>query len=171
MTMFYSCSTYPRISAKQEGINPVFEPYVESYRILIGEDSHEDRFENLNINFSKLEGSVIGRCWWLANGGYEIEIDSTWWYLSMFNQHEREFVMYHELEHCIRYRLHTDRVRKIHNFTSFLDEIGYYIGFVEKKEYLKDGCPASLMHSTTLSDECRHKHYRYYMEEIIEWDN
>jgi hypothetical protein len=167
MLMFYSCSTYPRISAKQEGVDPVFKPYVEEYRMIIGQDEYKERFKKLHINFAKLSDDAVGRCWWLGNGGFEIEIDPTWWQRSMFYDAERRFVMYHELEHCIRYRLHTNRVNDIDSVNDFLDEIGYYLGIIEKPGYLKDGCPASLMHSHVMSSECRQKHYTYYIEEMI----
>ena len=171
MLMLYSCSTYPRISTNQKGVDPVFKPYVEDYRIIIGKDKYEEKFKKLHINFAVLDGDTVGRCWWLGNGGFEIEIDTDWWQRNMFYGDERKFVMYHELEHCMRYRLHTNRVNEIDSVIDFLDEMGYYLGVIPKPGYLKDGCPASLMHSHVMSPTCRQKHYVYYIEEMMNYEN
>lgn len=164
-----SCSALPRITHYKKGIDPQFKLYIESYRNIIGKNKYQYKFDNLSMNFRKLEPGTIGRCWWLLDGGFEIEIDTNWWYYNKFNQKSKEFLTYHELEHCIRYRMHTDRKRKIENIVDFFEEIGYYIGIIPKPGHLPDGCPSSLMHSHVMDYKCREKHYVYYIKEMQRW--
>jgi len=166
-----SCSALPRVVHHQKGIDPTFEPYIESYRNIIGKNKYQDKFDNLSMNFGKLEGNIIGRCWWLLGGGFEIEIDYGWWRYNTNDQKALEFLTYHELEHCIRYRMHTDRKKSINNIVDFFEEIGYYIGIIPKPGYLNDGCPASLMHSHVMDYACREKHYLYYIKELQELED
>jgi hypothetical protein len=166
-----SCSVMPRVSHKKKGINPEFKPYVESYRAIIGKDNYKKSFEKLSLNFAELKDGVVGRCWWLMNGGYEVEIDTNFWYNNMFDPMIKEFLIYHELEHCIRYRMHTNKPYKINNLDDFWSTIGYYLGIMGRKGYLKDGCPASIMHSHTMSWKCRPRHYIYYIKEIMDYDD
>lgn len=161
----------PRVTPKQEGIDQRFEVYIEEYRNIIGKDKHPNRFKRLHMNLAKLEGSVIGMCWWLLNGEYEIEIDKDYWYSTWYSGLDKQFTIYHELEHCIRYRPHTNRKEKIENLADFLGEIGYRLGIVSKPGFLPDGCPVSLMHSHTFSWSCQQKHYNYYMEEMKKYDD
>ena len=167
-----SCSALPRVTQKQKGIDPVFKPYIESYRNIIGKDKYQYKFDRLSMNFKDLESGIVGKCWWLINGDFEIEIDPDWWYRNYaFDPIAKEFLAYHELEHCMRYRMHTDRKKEIRSILDFFEEIGYYLGLLEKPGYLKDGCPASLMHSHVTSYYCRKKHYEYYIQELKEWKN
>lgn len=166
-----SCSSMSRVNYKQEGIDPEFKPYIESYRILIGKNNYKKSFQRLNLNFADLKNGAVGRCWWLANGGYKVEIDTSFWYDNMFDPMVKEFLIYHELEHCIRYRMHTNKPFEINSFSDFWGTIGYYLGFMGRKGYLKDGCPASIMHSHIMSWKCRPKHYMYYIKEIMNYDD
>jgi hypothetical protein len=158
----------PRFTPKQKGINQEFKPYIENYRYIIGEGEYSRRFNYLHMNFAKLNGSTVGRCWWLLNGELEVEIDVDYWQWVDFVA--KEFLVYHELEHCIRQRMHTNSKEKIRNIIDFFEEVGFRLGLIKKLGYLKDGCPASLMHTYTLSSTCRAKHYYYYLNEIRKWE-
>lgn len=164
-----SCAgiTTPRLTTKIPGTDKEFEPYIREYKYMIDTKIYDKRFKNLSMNFSKLEGNTVGTCWWLLNGDLEIEIDSTHWRNGTII--DRQFLAYHELEHCIRQRMHTNRVLKINSILDLLDEIGYYIGIITKKGTLPDGCPASLMHSHTMSWRCQQKHFQFYIDEIRNW--
>lgn len=166
-----SCSAFPRITHQKKGINPEFKPYIDSYRNIIGKNKYQSKFDNLSMNFKNLENGVVGKCWWLLSGGFEIEIDLDWWYSHIFNPLAKEFLIYHELEHCIRYRMHTDRKSEIKNIVDFFEEIAYRMGLISKPGYLNDGCPASLMHSYVMEYWCREKHYSYYIREMQKWKN
>ena len=161
-----SCSglTLPRISTYNEGINPIFIPYIKSYRGLIGEGEYQDRFDKLSVNFADIKGTVIGKCWWVLDGDLEVEIDTKYWNNGDF--FDKMFLIYHELEHCIRSRLHTDRKLVINNVLDLFEEIAHILGIFEDRGYLKDGCPYSLMHSYTMGSYCRNKHFGYYLDEI-----
>lgn len=169
LLFFISCSTQLRMSHKQKGIDPTFEPYVTEYRHLIGKDKFVERFDKLSINFKDLDDKTVGRCFWLVLGGYEIEINEKWWKYYMFYPEVKELVMYHELEHCIRYRFHTDKKEYINSVSDFFERVLYYIGIIPENGYLRDGCPVSIMHSQVMSHYCRNKHYEYYIQEIIKY--
>lgn len=168
-----SCSgmTFPRFTPKQKGVDKEFEPFIQEYKNVIGLHAHSDRFKKLNMNFANLESPTIGMCWWTMDGQYEIEIDRNYWYGTYYTYIDKQFTIYHELEHCIRYRLHTNRKLKIKNIIDVLEEIGFRIGLIPKPGYLPDGCPASIMHSHSFTWECQNKHYRYYIEEMQQWND
>ncbi len=167
MLLLSSCSVMPRTQSKQKGIDPIFAPYVEDYRNIIGYNKYEHRFNKISINFvTDLSKRAIGRCWWLLDGNTEIEIDKEWWDSYWTSHLDKRMTVYHELEHCIRYRLHTNRVSKINSVESFLDEIGYWLGIIPKPGFLEDGCPSSIMNSYSASTTCQEKHYEYYIEEM-----
>ena len=169
MVSVNSCAVAPRINALKKGIDPKFKHYVTEYRNVIGINTYKDRFDRLSMNFAKLEPGVLGRCYWLLNGEFEIEIDRSYWdHGSSF--YGKQYTAYHELEHCIRYRLHTDKKDKIRNVSDFFEEILYRLGIIKKKGYLKDGCPASIMNSFSIGYTCQYKHFNYYIEEMKEWE-
>jgi hypothetical protein len=158
----------PKVTTEIEGIDPTFEPYIQEYRKIIGEDKYPKKFENLHMNFAEFKDEAVGRCWWLLNG-YEIQIDRTWWDSYWTTPYAKQFLVYHELEHCIRKRMHSNRKGKIEHPVDFFEEVLFYMGIIDKPGYLYDGCPASLMHSHVMSNRCREKHYGYYLKEIRDW--
>lgn len=164
-----SCSVMPRTVHKKKGIDTELKPYVADYRNIIGKDVLSHRFKRLSVNFSDIEGNILGRCFWLIGGGYEIEIDRNWWNLSSTTQIDKKFVMYHELEHCIRLRMHTDRKTEINTVLDFIDELGYLLGIIDKPGFLPDGCAVSLMNSYSQSTWCQEKHYEHYIKEMVDY--
>ena len=160
-----SCAATPRISPKKRGIDPEFKPYIQEYKFIIGK-GYESKFKKLSMNFANLSPGVLGTCYWLLNGEYEIEINKNWWYNEYTNFIDKKFVSYHELEHCIKHRLHSDRKKKVEDIVDFWEEILYQVGIISKPGYLEDGCPASIMHSVIFSFSCQIKHYDYYIDEI-----
>jgi len=158
--------------SEKKGVDPTFHLYIEKYKQIIKYEKYKYRFENMSMNFGDLESKddkkVIGRCKNLLSGEAEILIDRTWWF-SNSTALDREFTIYHELEHCIRYRPHTDLTEKVDDFSSFFERIGYYLGLIRRNEMLIDGCPYSIMHSTTFDYYCQQKNYDHYIKEIKEW--
>lgn len=170
MLLFTSCASPSiiRLTPKQKGVDYRLIPYVVEYKYLIDTDKYEDRFNNLSLNFvPELKGSTIGRCWWLLNDRYEIEIDKKWWDSKWTSFLDKQFVVWHELEHCIRFRMHTNRVKKIYDIEDLLDEIGYLLGIIPKPGYFKDGCPVSIMNSHSMSHKCQSDHYQDYIRDIM----
>lgn len=164
-----SCAAYPRISAKTPGIQPELQPYIQDYRYLIGEDNYNHKFKKLSANIVDMNDEILGVCRWLLDGGNEIEINKKYWYSYSTTFYDRYFTVLHELEHCIRNRGHTNIKQEIDNVTDFFEEIGRYMGIIETKHELKDGCPASIMHSTSFSFYCQRTYYIYYINEIKNW--
>jgi hypothetical protein len=64
-------------------------------------------------------------------------------------------------------RMHTETTEE-KGFAYFIERILLKLGLVERKGYLKDGCPASYMHPYTLSEDCINKHYYYYLKELFD---
>jgi hypothetical protein len=162
-------NSVPRVTPNKKGVDPIFDIYVENYKQLIGE-GYEDRFEILHMNFAELEGEVVGRCYWLLGGGYEVEIDTAFWN-NTFNPRKKEFVVYHELEHCIRFRMHTNKKEQMENIVDFFEEIAYRLGIIKKPGLLEDGCPSSIMNSRVIGPMCRIMHHDYYLDEIRNYNN
>jgi len=159
----------PRFVHKNKGIDSTFDPYIAEYRSIIGEEKYEHKFKRLSFNFAKLTPGVLGRCYWLIGGGYEIEIDREWWNRSWSGFLSKKLVVFHELEHCIRFRLHTNRVTKINSAADFFDEIGYFLGIINKPGYLKDGCPSTVMNSSVSGYKCQSKHYNMWIKEMMDY--
>ena len=168
---FSSCSEI-RLSPKKRGIDKEFNHYIEEYKSIIPYKKYKREFSKLHMNFSKLKGDVVGRCWWLMNGELEIEIDSVWWKNNpdyIYAPSQRSFLVYHELEHCVRKRLHTNKSYTVDNIADFVEEIAFQLGIIARYGYLKDGCPSSLMHSHMFSDICMSRHYDHYINEMKNW--
>lgn len=167
MFLFPSCSglVLPRITPHKKGVDKAFKHHIVSYKKIIkNERRYKPKFKVLSMNFAELSETVVGRCWWLLNGDLEVEIDTKYWKMASFI--DRQFLVYHELEHCIRGRLHTNKKENIENILDFFEEILYYLGFKSGKAYLKDGCPNDIMNTHTMGWLCQQKHYTYYLDKI-----
>lgn len=166
-----SCSASTlRIVPNKRGIDPTFEPYIENYKYIIGDNQYDKRFENLSMNFADLGGSTIGVCYWLIGGGTEIEIDREYWDNFWTGQIGKEFLAYHELEHCIRYRMHSHKKEKDDKgFVDYFEDFMRWLGVLDQKGYFSDGCPNSIMHPYDVGYTCRHKHYWKYVQELRDW--
>jgi hypothetical protein len=167
-----SCSNNSiRYIAKQKGIDKKFDPYIENYKHIIQADEKiEKRFEKLSINFADLKGNTIGVCYWLLDGETEIEIDKKYWKSSSSGKIGREFLVYHELEHCIRYRMHshkTDRIEK--DFADYFVDFLFWLNIIEKEGFFPDGCPNSIMYPYDVGSYCRENHYYDYLKELRNW--
>lgn len=162
-----------RISPKTKGIDPEFKDYIKSYEYIIKYKNkkytiYKNRINKLSMNFADLEDSAIGRCYWLLNGEYEIEIDKAWWNSS--GQLSKQFLAYHELEHCIRQRMHTHPKSSNISFLEFLEVLAQKLGLVERSGFFKDGCPDSIMYPYDNGEYCAYLHYEDYIEEIYKYD-
>jgi hypothetical protein len=166
--VFSACAVTPRVTAHKSGIDPEFVPYIDQYQDIVGYQYYK-RFEMLSMNVVELDSGTLGRCYWLLGGGYEIEINKQWWTSPLIDFVDRQFVVFHELEHCIRHRMHSNRKHQIETIVDFLEEVGYYLGILEKRGYLPDGCPSSIMHSHVMGYWCQEKHYKYYIKEMRNW--
>lgn len=162
-----------RVSAKTKGIDPEFRDYIRSYEFIIKYKNenypiYKDRLNKLSMNFTDLEGATIGRCYWLLNGEYEIEIDKLWWDRS--GQLSKQFLAYHELEHCIRQRMHTHSKNNDKNFLEFLEQLAQKLGLIKRSGFFKDGCADSIMYPYDNGEYCAFIHYDDYIKEIYLYD-
>jgi len=161
--------TYPRKKGKQE----ILKPYIKEYKQIVKLNKQQkNRLKKLHINILPInDGSVVGRCWYYGSGQLEIVIDKHYWENWTTNEIDKQFLVFHELEHCIRYREHTNPKKEIRNIVDFFERIGYGIGFLNSKQNLPDGCPPSLMNSHTLGSDCKSRHYMLYIREMQKWPN
>jgi hypothetical protein len=166
--LFQSCSVHP-IFVEKRGIDPAFAHHVAEYRGLIGKNKYSEKFKRLHINFSnKLNDNTMAVCYIrILQGEYEILINQKMWNRSHLLS--QEFTIYHELEHCIRKRMHTNDDYEIEKFIDIIETIGFYLNILEVKGYLPDGCPYSVMHSDEFSYRCYQLHYFHYKKEIKEY--
>lgn len=173
-----SCSRETiRVQPKQRTVDPTFVPYIQDYSNIINSKQqkhkkfYDRRIKKLYINFAHLNGDIIGRCYWLLNGEFEIEIDQTYWEVTGFLS--RRFLIYHELEHCIRLRMHTHegfyKKRNIMDYLDYLDYFSELVGIVPAKGYFLDGCPNSIMHPNDAGEWCHSQHYNEYIQEMADY--
>lgn len=169
-----SCSSeVVRVHPNQAGVDPLFNPYIQNYSDILNLKNkkykyiYDQRIKKLSVNFANLNGSTIGRCHWLLNGEFEIEIDKEYWYRAGFLS--RQFLIYHELEHCIRFRLHTHEDLYKQNVWQYIEHLAQLMGLIPKKGYFKDGCPNSIMHPSDAGEWCHYEHYDSYIKEMIDY--
>ena len=62
--------------------------------------------EQISAKFSEIEGDAVGQCLTFDQGSREIVIDTEFWQSS--NTISREFLVFHELGHCVLGRAHLD---------------------------------------------------------------
>ena len=169
-----SCSSEAvRVRPSKRGIDPTFAPYVRDYSNIINSKHknnrhvYNQRIDKLSMNFTNLEGATIGRCHWLLNGEFEIEIDQRYWDRAGFLS--KQFLIYHELEHCIRFRMHTHEDAYKTSIWQYIEHWAQLIGIIPKRGYFEDGCPNSIMHPSDSGEWCHLEHYNSYIDEIIEY--
>lgn len=173
----FSCGTTDiPLKPRKKGKQKELLVYLESYKQLVPlHPIQKKRIKRLHmnilpINAEKKDGStIIGRCWYYGSGDLEIVISKDFWENPFTTVLDKEFVVYHELEHCVRYRSHTNARKKVDNIIDFFERLAFAVGFFSAKQDLPDGCPASLMNSSTMSAYCQNQHYIYYINEMKYW--
>ncbi len=100
----FSCQEEP-----EETIDPDLLPYIESFVFEANERDYPITIESIDIEvkFENIaDPSVIGRCLRSETGeNLGIAVDPIYWKLA--SELEREYVMFHELGHCVLNRSHT----------------------------------------------------------------
>lgn len=163
--MLFSSTGCSQIARHHKGIDPELVPYLKDYRNLIDNPyQYNDRFETLSAGFRDLDGP-IGVCYWLIGNRREISFDPHYWRL--MDPISRQLTVYHELEHCIRFRMHSSKKWIITNPWELIERIGQDLGIYELKNNFIDGCPSSVMYPYEISNSCVAVHYLDYIEEII----
>ena len=151
-----------------------FEPYVREFIAKSQGTVEEYDLRNTHIGFANLKGSTVGTCinlpvvddnmnvYWAK----EIEIDINHWENS--TPLEKEQLIFHELGHCMLFRLHT-HTKSENKWEDKIERFLVKLGIIKRKGYLEDGCPASYMHPYTLPESCIVKHYNYYIDELFDY--
>ncbi len=102
--LFFGCQ-----EEVEPDIDPDLLPYIESFILEANDRDFDLSIDSLGIlvQFENIsDPSVIGRCRRDENGNNEsIAVDPVYWKLA--TELEKEYVMYHELGHCVLNRPHT----------------------------------------------------------------
>lgn len=68
---------------------------------------YEDRIGEINISLAEIfTNGVLGQCVSIEEGTDAIQIDKSYWQETSTSDLEKEFVMFHELGHCVLLRGH-----------------------------------------------------------------
>ena len=163
--MFISCS-------QAQFIEPVVDeqllPYKEDFEIIVGKNKNSYKLKKVNMYFADLNKNkkgterTLGMCKGMYMDTTDINIDIEYWKTA--TDLSKKFTVLHELGHCICTLGHTE----IRNgfWESVFDTLKFKLGIGIRKGYLKDGCPASLMHPYEFDWFCMYTHYDYYMQEL-----
>lgn len=170
------CASLPaRFTPLYPPNDPEFNIYIDDFIYRShGMLGHRD-FENLDISFKPQDysagkivddASVIGMCYWnwgILGAKNRIEIDPMYWKTA--GEYEKWNLIFHEMGHCVCNLQHPD-IKEESGFIGWLNDVG--ITTVRKQEhYLRDGCPATIMHPLNLSNECVADHQQYYIQELF----
>lgn len=93
------------------------------------------------VEFAKLDKEIAGICYFFTR---TVLLDKDYW--ETLNVFQKKTLLYHELGHCVLYKMHNN-------------------------EILKDGCPKSLMLERMFSSDqmsCYINRQDYYLQELIE---
>lgn len=105
--LVYACSSDEELET-QSFVSSEMMPYFNSFEeeaILRG---IEINIEELGISgfLENLDNDIVGQCASLTDGSREVRIDENYWNRS--SNLSREFVIFHELGHCVLGRSHVD---------------------------------------------------------------
>jgi len=106
--VMFSCADDAVEYSLEESVEIEILPYVKSFEkaaISRGYDIDWGEF-GVTIRLVDIESDAVGRCLTYTDGSREIELDKSFWYSQ--SDIDKEFVIYHELGHCILDRAHLD---------------------------------------------------------------
>lgn len=148
LTVSASCATPPMaidlINYRGYEIEREFLPYIESFERDCGKKVE------LRINFARTDDDImldidgaVAYCWIVYP--QHIRVDYNWWMRNP-SKWRREELIYHELGHCVLFRMHTQKKKdgrfvSIMNNRLFADHIQYILF---KEEYIKELCGKEL---------------------------
>lgn len=121
--------------------------------------------KNINVGFLDIKQDrskgydIVGEC--IYGGSYrEVVLDSVdWSYLSKMNH---LILIFHELTHCYCTRNHD-----FGKGTLYKDVRKNKRTDKEKDGFYSDKCPLSVMYPDVLDDDCAHRHYGDYIQEMF----
>ena len=92
-----------------QDIDPILQPYLDRFEEEGNERGAVLGLETLTLRmqFEEMEeDEVAGQCGYSTNGPARVSIDPDFW--AAFSDLEREYLVFHELGHCILKRSHLD---------------------------------------------------------------
>ena len=140
-------------------------PYIQDFKLIVKNKKYDDRLNNISIIFEDIPKEsdnyqTLAYCGMMFVEDPIIYVDRKSY--KDATPMSKEFTILHEMGHCVCNRFHTEQSKGI---TGFLERILFNLGLVQKKGFLPDGCPSSLMHPFDFSESCMMRHYFYYIEE------
>lgn len=122
VTLLVACSEDLKLNASNHGIDPDLFEYFERFKI-------EAKKRNISIDFQSMnveghigaidERGVVGQCQTYANGNKAVIIEKAYWEES--SDLKKEFIVFHELGHCILNRQHLDTASSDNNCNSIMN--------------------------------------------------
>ena len=146
-------------------VNDEFTPYVKDFELIVNNKQYDYKLQNLTILFEDIPSTgdgyqTVAYCSMMFTDKPSIYVDRKQYQYA--TPMSRQFTLLHELGHCVCNRFHTENSVGV---VGFFENILFKLGLVTKKGFLKDGCPASIMHPYAFSESCMMTHYFYYIDE------
>lgn len=143
------------------GVDPILTPYVNEWLSLAKERGL--KFNHLvTVGFTKIDkGAIVGLSH-LTETFREIDIDTVYW--NKATQTEKMILVYHELGHSYCNRGHNYGPGREYNSSEIEKKFPY-----NPNGFFPDLCPVSIMYPFILDDDCVHRHYSEYIEELFTW--
>lgn len=140
-------------------VHPEFKDYVEDFNKIVPENS--EKTNSIAIGFEDFsKTNVIARCYYRMKGN-RISVDPSYWKRSAPTS--KYFTFLHEAAHCSCNAHHTEPTSGL---AGVWELILFKLGIRERKGYLPDGCPASIMHPNDFGELCAIRHFNYYIKEL-----
>lgn len=89
-----------------DSIDPIFEPYVNSFKVDHKDFKGKEISFDVAINFSNNIGEANAHCYIYANDKNEILVNPTWF--NRISEGSKKALIYHELGHCALKQKHRD---------------------------------------------------------------
>jgi hypothetical protein len=176
ISLFSSCATInvtPNMSEYESGYHSdkEFIKYIERFKKIGGSAAQQVRvnmtFGTLGYSDPENDSNTVGLCYRLSR---LVLIDKKWW-KDNDSDLKREELIFHELGHCALGRGHTGFKPSEGVIRYYLDLTAEFLGIIERKGYLQDGCPYSYMYPYVLSENCIEKHREHYYKELFSEKN
>ena len=102
-------------------VNSEVEPYFRLFETEAAERGYVFNLEadgiGATVDFIK-DGTTVGQCQTSDQGNKRVFIDRAFW--ESFDHYEREFIVFHELGHCVLDRDHDDSVSSMNKCASIM---------------------------------------------------
>ena len=144
-------------------LKPYADKFIKASKGKVKKINNHVVFDRLAYSNPKDKDKTVGLCNYFLR---TISIDRYFW--STLSELEKESLMFHEFGHCTLMRGHTAKKEtKDTKITYYLEKAAFYLGILESRGYMADGCPASQMHPWTIDRQCLQHHYDYYIDELF----